>query len=269
MYLEEEDIQLMIDIGFTKTQAMVYLALLKLGKIDANSLSKNLGTPRPVVYRTLDELHKSGLVEKDYAKPYKFKATAIKYGLKILADQRRKQYQQIQEKAKNFLQRMQNYKEEKEPTHEYKITIIENKERIIQIINENQKNAKRTFDVISTLPRWLQILHYCYEENLKAVERKVAYRLVIERPKYEFRFPKNVETLLAYPNFKLKIVDEPLTTNSSCIDNEKATFSFFPAQPLGNSPLLVTNHPSFLSMAHDHFEKLWASAEIFELHNQE
>ena len=44
MYLEEEDIQLMIDIGFTKTQAMVYLALLKLGKIDANSLSKNLKT---------------------------------------------------------------------------------------------------------------------------------------------------------------------------------------------------------------------------------
>ena len=64
MFLAEEDIQFLTDIGFTKTQAKLYLTLIKLGQTDGNSLGKSAEVPRQIVYRTLDELQNMGLIEK-------------------------------------------------------------------------------------------------------------------------------------------------------------------------------------------------------------
>ncbi len=65
MFLEEESIGLLTQLGFNITQAKLYLALSKLGEADARTLSKEANVPRPEVYRTLDELQKKGLVEKE------------------------------------------------------------------------------------------------------------------------------------------------------------------------------------------------------------
>jgi len=260
MFLAEEDVLLLTDIGFTKTQAKLYLTLLKLGQTDGNSLGKNAEVPRQIVYRTLDELQKMGLVEKYIGRPYKFKATPIKHGLQIIMLQRRQQYNEIREKAQIFLQKMQNYKKEKSQDHKYNFTILEGRERILQIFKLQHKKVKLKIDALSTLNRWLQIVHYCYKEFAGALDRKVKIRVVIEKPKYEISFPENIETLLAKPNLNLKFSHAPLVTNSGSFDHKEATFSFFPSKPLGDTPILLTNHPSFLSMARDHFQNVWNSA---------
>ena len=46
-------------------------------------------------------------------------------------------------------------------------------------------------------------------------------------------------------------------------DNKEATISYFPSKPLGASPILLTNHQSFVSMARDHFEAIWKKAEKY------
>jgi sugar-specific transcriptional regulator TrmB len=54
----------LINIGLTKTQAVVFDYLLDNGEKKAIDISKKVGNPRGVVYTTLEELIKLGLAEK-------------------------------------------------------------------------------------------------------------------------------------------------------------------------------------------------------------
>jgi len=171
MFPGKEDVQILTDIGFTQTQAKLYLTLLKLGQANGNSIAKNSEIPRQVVYRTLDELQKLGLVQKEIGRPNKFTATPIKHGLNIIMTQRRKQYNEIRQKAKGFLQQMQNYNRIKDKDQNYKFSVLEGRERILQIFKEYHKNAQKAIDALSTLPRLLQIIHYCNREFITALKK--------------------------------------------------------------------------------------------------
>ena len=269
MFLEEEDLQTLIQIGFTKTQAKLYLTLLKLGRTDGKTLSKKSESPRTVVYRTLDELQKMGLVEKEITIPYKFKATPLKEGLQILMLQRLQQYEESREKTETFLSRYQDYKEEDGKEHNYKFIAVEGKERIIQVMKQQHNTVQQSAKILTNLDRWLQILHYCYEDYVKALERKVKYQVVIETRESEKIFPKTVHALLSKPNFELKLTGRPLKTNLGIFDNKEASFNFFASNPLTDSPIIVTNHPGFLSMCNDHFEKIWKSTKNIVAKNLE
>jgi sugar-specific transcriptional regulator TrmB len=80
MFIEEDEIRLLEDVGFTKTQAKLYMTLLGFEETDGRTISAKAKIPRQEVYRTLDELEKKGLVEKVISSPYKFKATPLDLG---------------------------------------------------------------------------------------------------------------------------------------------------------------------------------------------
>jgi len=62
--LQQEGISLLVELGFTRTQAKLYLTLLNLGKTDATVLAKQTNVLRQATYRVLDELQQQGVVEK-------------------------------------------------------------------------------------------------------------------------------------------------------------------------------------------------------------
>ena len=265
MFVNDGDVQLLTEIGFTKAQAKLYLALLKLGLSNGATIYKNLNVPRTVIYRTLEELQKMGLVEKELTTPYTYKATPMKSGMQILLSQRREQYKNVVSKAQEFLGKMQYYTEGISVNNDHAFSIIEGRERILQILKRNHKEAKKTVNGLTTLDRWMQIVTYCFNEYKETIARAVKYRLVIQMPSYEFVFPESVRALLADPTFELKTTHSPLQNNIGVFDSKCATFNIFPAKPLGDSPVLCTSHPSFLLMAQDHFEKVWDSAEEYKL----
>jgi sugar-specific transcriptional regulator TrmB len=262
MSFEDEDTQLLTEIGFTKTQAKLYLTLLKLGKTEGKTLSKLTSAPKPVVYRTLNELQNMGLVSREIARPYKFKATPLKQGLQILMTRKREQYEEHMEKTERFLLKKESYPEENLEDHEYRFYIVEGKEKIIQIMKHHHDNVHGSADIVSTVQRWLQILHYCFENYKRALQRNAKYRMVIQKPECETLIPENVQFLLEQPNFELRVIGCP-QSNFGVFDDGEATFNFFPSKSLKESPIIWTNHPSFISMAHDHFERVWKSARKF------
>jgi sugar-specific transcriptional regulator TrmB len=265
VFFEEEENKLLIQIGFTKTQAKIYLTLLKLGEANGRMLCKNTNVPRSVVYRTLDELQKKGLVEKEITAPFTFVATPPKEGLQILMNQRLQQHTEMQVRIEEFLQKIQNYQKEILQEQEYKFIVIEGKERILQKIKLQHDTVQQTADILSTLQRWLQIIDDCYENYEKALERKVKYRVVIENPEYKINFPEKVQALLTKPNMKLRFSCSLLKTNSAIFDGKEASFNLFPSKSIAEAPIIWTNHPSFLAMCQDHFEAVWKSARQYKL----
>jgi len=73
-------------------------------------LVKNIDVARTEIYRALEELQKRGLVEREISRPYKFKATPLKSGLKILMLQRLQQYEEMQKKAEVIFQKIREQK---------------------------------------------------------------------------------------------------------------------------------------------------------------
>jgi len=258
---EEEDTHLLSEIGFTMNQAKLYLALLKLGKAEGKTLAKYSGAQKTVLYRTLNELHSMGLVERDITTPYKFKATPLKQGLQIIVNRSLERYKQNREKTEQFLLKKQHLEEVEEP--EYRLTTYEGKERITQIIKLQHEKAHISINILSTLQRWLQILECCFENYERALARNVKYRVVINKTDGKIAIPKEVKKLVLNPNFELKIARDPLVNNMGIFDFKEATFNFYPSKSLKESPIIWTNHPSFISMATDHFEKTWKSAKKY------
>ena len=264
MSFEREDTQLLTEIGFTKTQAKLYLALLRLGKTDGKTLSKQTGTSRPVVYRTLNELQKMGLVEREIAFPYKFKATPLKQGLQILMNHKFQQYEENREKTENFLLKKHDYPEANLDEKEWQFDVIEGKKRIIQIMKLQHEKVHRSAVIASSVQRWLQILDSCFEDYKKALQRKVTYQIVIDKPESKAALSENIQVLLEKPNFELKVSCSALQNNFGIFDDEEATFNFFPSKSLKESPVIWTNHPGFISMARDQFEKVWKTARKYK-----
>ena len=264
MSFDENDAKLLVQIGFTKTQAKLYLTLLRLKESDANTLSKKTNVPRSAVYRVLDELQKKGIVEKIISAPCKFRATPLKFGLQILLSKRVQQLKQIQEETKSLLQKVQILYEQQPPEQDYKVIVIEGKERIIQRIKLAHDNVQRSADILTTLTRWQDFVHHCYENHEKALDRGAKYRIIIEKPECELNFEEDILVLLEHPNLELKFSRNPLKTNSATFDQKEATFNFFPSKTISESPIIWTNHPSFLSMGQDHFRNIWTKGTEFE-----
>jgi sugar-specific transcriptional regulator TrmB len=268
VFPEEESIGLLVQLGFTITQAKLYIALLKLDNADVRTISKQINLPRSEVYRTLNELQRKGLAEKEIATPSRFKATPIENGLQVLIDRRVQQCKEIQEKTKKILRKIQGCPIQTQQKQEYELIMVEGRERLLQIIKNEHANVQQSVDILSTLARWPQILDSCFEDYQKALARKVRYRVVIEKPRGEIDFPENVRALLTKSSFELRLSRAPLITNAAIFDGKEATFNFFPAKSLADSPIIWTNHPSFISMCQDHFKLIWKTAHEYKLENK-
>jgi hypothetical protein len=125
-------------------------------------------------------------------------------------------------------------------------------------------NAQRNINVLCTLPRWLQILNFCFEDYEKALSRGVKYRVVIEASDSEIRSQDSIQVLLTKPNFELRLSGSPLRTNASIFDQKEVTINFFPSQSLAESPVIWTNHPSFILMCQDHFIATWKMTKKYK-----
>jgi sugar-specific transcriptional regulator TrmB len=236
--VNEEDIRLLNEVGFTRSQARVYLALLKIGETDARTLFKKANITRPEVYRALDELQKKGLVEKEIRVPLKFIATPMQFGLQMLLSQKVRQCKETQKNIKKFLRKNQSCLIKEPHKQEIKLIVLEGKDKLMQTIKRGHNNAQRSVDIISTLQRWSIILSYCFESYTKAFERKVHYRVIIEKPLGKITFQETIQTLLAKPDFELRFSKDPLKTNAAIFDDNEATINFFEGKPLTESPII-------------------------------
>ena len=100
---EKDSINLLIQVGFTETQAKLYLTLINLGKTDAKTLSKQANVPRQATYRALGELQEKGLVEKIISLPQEYKAVPLQDGLAIMVKEKANAYQKMTTEVRDFL----------------------------------------------------------------------------------------------------------------------------------------------------------------------
>jgi sugar-specific transcriptional regulator TrmB len=256
----ETGIQLLTNLGLSITQAKLYLTLLEVQKAKAGTLAQNMGLPRSEIYRILNELQLKGLIDKEVCYPNKFSATPLESGLQVLLNHKADQCAELERGIKDFLEATSFSEKELCEEYEYKVTIIEGKQRIINIITQRTESAERSIKILTPLSRLVQIGHGCINATKAALARGVDYQIVLENPNGPLTLPKEQVGLLAKPNFRLATYDFPLKSNGAIFDGKEAIITFFPGKSVSESPCICTNHPSLISMLEDQFEKNWAVA---------
>jgi len=95
----DEDIEALMQFGFTLLQARVYLTLLKIGDSSIRRIAEKMDIARQEAQRVAAELMVMGFLEKILAKPTIYRPLPINEALSLLFEHRQKQSTELAQKA--------------------------------------------------------------------------------------------------------------------------------------------------------------------------
>jgi HTH-type transcriptional regulator, sugar sensing transcriptional regulator len=261
--LQGDSLKLLEQVGFTETQARIYMTLCSMGQTDAKTLAKHASTPRQAAYRTLGELQQKGIVEKIIAIPQQYRAIPIHDGLSIMISAKAKEYASLAAKAQEFIQRYEVQAQEK-AQEEYSISILEGKETILKKISTLTDACTKEIWLCQPLQRWIQVNLSVGETVRQVLRRGVKYHVILEQNDCELAFPKDLKPILRHLNYEVRVAHS-LKINAALYDDRYGCFSFYPSRSVGETPVIVTNHPSLLIGFRDYFMNQWRDSKKLEL----
>jgi sugar-specific transcriptional regulator TrmB len=245
-------------LGLSRTQANLYLSLILYGETDAHILASWTDLPRTEVYRTLNELQEKGLVDRELGSPLKFSAVPPSVGLQALIDRKKEEINRMQE-CLDVFSREFTVKEKEEKENDYKIIMIEGRKRIMARIRQQHERARFSVDIMSSLPRFVQVANEVVESCRKAAERGVRYRILVGLPNEKQEIPKELVEAYENKNTIIKTMVGARRVNSAIFDKEQASFSYYPDRPITESPYILTNQPCLVEFAQNSFDQIWTS----------
>lgn len=259
--LREEDILVLNKAGLNALQAKIYLTLAIGGQQSIKSVAKAACIDRSNAYREILNLHEMGLVEKTIGIPNLFEAIPLQDGISILLSRKEKEYNEIKEKTEQLIEQARCCMSEVIAAQEKDFHITPKKMIFIKGALIHMQNAQQSNDTISSFKRFSQAMAYSFETHKRALARGVKTRVIVEKPEKGQLLPETVQNLIAHPNFELRYTLTVPKTLGACFDNEGVGILMDPSASITESACFNTNHPSFVELFRNYFEKLWNTAE--------
>jgi HTH-type transcriptional regulator, sugar sensing transcriptional regulator len=243
------------EIGFTRNEARVYLALLSLGTTSSKAIIEKTSLHRQLVYDALDRLIEKGLVSFiSEAKRKYFKASDPENLLDIF----NKKAQEIEKQKKEFSIMIKELKELQEKhLEEQGAEVFRGKKGINSLLNDMLKQKKEILTIASSEVT-AEAFRYHAEFNLPK------FHLIREKNKTPLKiiFSEEMKDRARKLNklkfTESKVLPKEFTSNSSTnIYGEKVSIILWGAQPFG---ILIKSKELALNQK-KHFELLWKIAK--------
>lgn len=257
---QEQKIRILTHAGLTLLQAKIYLALATNGRQTVKSLSEIAKVDRANTYREILSLQKIGLIIKKIDRPSLFEALSLDNAIPLLLTHKKREYEEIQKEAEDLLKKHQDSPDNLGVKAEDEFIIIPKKNAFRKSSLGNIKSAQISNDTISNLKRLTQALPHSFESHKNALENGVRTRIIIEKPQNQRSLSKHIWKLMAYPNFELRYTLTPSKVLGVCFDNKTVCILTDPSADIWNSPVLMTNHRSFVALFQNYFDSQWNSA---------
>ena len=88
--------EMLMELGLTKNESMIYLYLNKNGSTIARDVAQNQKIPRTQIYHLLTALQNKGIVTETFARPTKFEGIELESALDILINYKQKRIEELQ-----------------------------------------------------------------------------------------------------------------------------------------------------------------------------
>jgi sugar-specific transcriptional regulator TrmB len=255
--LGSEDTKTLTDLGLTRLQARVYLALVKNQKIKASLLAKISEVPRPDIYRTLEQLQDMGLVEKEITSPIKYNAISPDIVIPMLMDQRTQKNYEIGRRSLKLLDKLKNQKSiqiNKEST----FVFVPSKESLMNRLEKAIDSSEYCIDILTSCRRLTLACYHLLDSLQNAWDRGVKGRALIniEEPHQLEEIRKSWRP----PNAAIKFLNSVPKTVMAKYDDKQVFFFIKPQAEFKESPALWSNAHSIIALADDYFNLLWKKA---------
>jgi len=270
LFLEPEfsEIQALMDLGLTKIQARVYLALVKSGPSKTSAISKTSNVAQPDTYKTLSKLQKLGLVEKIIKTPLEYRATAMNEGISLLLETKTEQYEKLRSEAEILLSTAKMQKPDKKKRIESHQFVLIPKRRTIERIRTAIAQAQISMDLLISWKRFSRGIVSTFAESIEvAWAKNVKIRFIIESPLESKTAKQLIQFCREKPFCKIKFIRYCPTVVLGIYDKKEVFIIVDPKTDLPGSPALWSNNSSLIALAQDHFEILWLAAMENSLHD--
>ena len=263
MLIQEEDAQILKQLGFSISQAKVYFALLSLGKSNGKTIWQYSGVARQDIYRILLELQEMGFIEKRLdIKPAEYEAISIQDGLSSLLTHKIQEYKEIEQKTVNLLQRLKS-NIETQLSEEAQFRFISPKASL-QKRKCCMRNAQKSTDIITSWKRFLQLTSNQMHDLMGAMNRGVTYRWIISEPEDKKTIPKTTQNYMKKPHCKVRLLYHSSPDIALAIyDGKQVLIATDAKKPYYlDSAMLWSNNPTIATIIQCYFNSLWAETKI-------
>ena len=253
-----EDVEVLKELGLTLCQAKVYLTLCRFGNLDAKTVSKNAGVPRPDVYRITSGLIKLGLIEKVISRPTNFRAIPIEQVTSILLKRRKDDTCRLESKTRTFLEKFKTNNKELQ-VGETEFVLVPKNEAIVEKFRGLIENAQSSIDMVSSWKRFSGFLSFA-EEIEKTWSNGVNCRFIVEIPEKGRVSDLVLDFCQKSSSCEVRFVPSPPQTVMSIHDKKEILIALDPKTVLSGSSALWSNNCSLLLAMQNHFDVLWLTA---------
>jgi sugar-specific transcriptional regulator TrmB len=256
------EVQTLIDLGLTVSQARVYLTLVKSGPLKIAPISELSKVARPDIYRTLAKLHQLGLVEKIIETPLHFGAIPMEKSIASLLDRKTTEYRRLKTHTKQLL-RMFKGKEQCEvfQTDAHQFILIPPRKTIITRIREGIEEAQRSIDLVLSWKRFSFGITSAFTESVEnALAKGVKFRFIVETPPKRNIGANVLQFSKKSPACQVRFFPNRPKTVLGIYDEKEIFVVVDPTTSLPDSPALWSNSQSLITIAQDYFDILWITA---------
>ncbi len=271
---QDNQINALISLGLTHTQAKIYLSNLRAGRATAKTISQNAKIARPDVYRVLPSLWRMGLTKKHVASPSAYEAIRPKDAIAILLRNKKGEYSNAKRKAKAFANYFGNSVIKNNPCRKEEKTVwiaTDTRNPVDPLLMDSAKKTRHSLNFTTRYNLFVfamnnPALKSWIKEMYKAVQRGVEIRMIINKPKtgdlvneLSFSIPES-QALVENSNFKYRYLPAPPECILITFDNDMCLIETSTAHDVAVSPYLWTSNPVLVNLSKTYFKTIWDSA---------
>jgi sugar-specific transcriptional regulator TrmB len=253
--------QVLVDLGLTKVQARVYLALVESGPSKITAISKISKVARPEIYRNLSKLQKLGLVEQIIETPLQYKAIPINEGISLLLQTKTRQYKAVRSEAKILLNTVKIEKPDIEKQIETPQFVLIPKRTVTERIKNAIETAEVSVDAVLSWKRFTRGIANTFAESMEiAWAKNVKIRFIIESPPESKTEKQLIQFCREKPCCQVRFSSHYPKATFGIYDKKEIYLIAKSKTDLPGSPALWSNNQNLISAMEDYFEILWLTA---------
>lgn len=258
--IQDEQGQILRDLGLTLLQAKAYLALSKTGKATVKTIAKASSIARQDIYRVMPALQKLGLTEKIIAKPITYKATSLKEGLSILLRNQTQKHAELQEKTIKMLNNCPKSEDEAAFQEEdQQFSIVSSKPLLLKRFAEKENAVQTSISIVGKWEGIRSMLFYRFQYLKRALKKGVKIRVITEKHEEDKSTQENIQTLTINPLFGIRYLSAPIPVKTVIHDGTEVNMCIA-IPPDNDVPSLWSNNPQFVKVMSTYFEEIWNKA---------
>jgi sugar-specific transcriptional regulator TrmB len=253
----------LLDFGFTKEEAEIYVFLSSMGPTPARLIARRFDINRMKAYRTLKALEEKRLVERIIGRPMRFVAAPLEESLKRHIVEIKTHLSDLEAREKEIVEDLKRLTEGAvDRLEEPRLRFYQGRQQIYDLLIQMCERADEEICIVTTRSDLHRLALMGFDERLRVLDRegkRVRILTQIEGPEFEevyyfIEFAEVRHVPLPTP-VRFVTVDDRETLTTTSMDD---TMSMTTQDDTG----LWTNAQSYTSAMKVFFDALWRLASV-------